>query len=308
MDALSEVLRHARFAANVTLDVTAYAPWCVSVPASEAMGRAHVVLAGACLLRAGDGETAQLRAGDFVFLPGGQAHLIGNTMEGQATPLSSLVRTPVEGELLPVRLGRGGAPTRWISLTCTFERHMAQPLLGALPAVVRVNLSGAAPLEWITGGLGLVLSASDAPLIGAAATRARLAELVFIEALARHVQATGGGGQGWLAGLNDRFVGRALALVHGRPSEPWTVERLGRLVGLSRSALAERFGQVMGEPIFAYLTAWRLTLAAEALLTSARTIESVARSAGYESAGAFSSAFKRVFGKPPSVWRRKRRR
>ena len=82
----------------------------------------------------------------------------------------------------------------------------------------------------------------------------------------------------------------------------------GRLVGLARSSLAERFGEVMGEPIFAYLTRWRLQLAAESLLTSARTIESIAHDAGYESAGAFSAIFKRTFGKPPSVWRRKRRR
>ncbi|HVQ25877.1 MAG TPA: AraC family transcriptional regulator, partial [Planctomycetota bacterium] len=116
------------------------------------------------------------------------------------------------------------------------------------------------------------------------------------------------GGQGWLAGLYDRYVGRALALVHGRPSEPWTVERLGRQVGLSRSALADRFSEVMGEPIFNFLTRWRLQLAAEALIAGSRTIQSIAHEAGYESAGAFSVAFKRVFGKPPSVWRRKRRR
>jgi AraC family transcriptional regulator, alkane utilization regulator len=96
--------------------------------------------------------------------------------------------------------------------------------------------------------------------------------------------------------------------VHGRPEEPWTVERLGRNVGLSRSALAERFVQVMGEPIFGFLTRWRLTMAAECLLSTRRPVESIAREAGYESAGAFSAAFKRVFGKPPSVWRRKRRR
>ena len=308
MDALSEVLRHARFAANLTLDVTAHAPWCVSVPASEAMGRAHLVIEGACTLQASEGEAVELRAGDFAFLPGGGAHVIGRPAEAEATSLASLMRTPVAGELLPVRLGRNGPVTRWVSLTFGCERHMAQPLLAALPPIVRVSLSGAAPLDWLTGELGLVLSASDAPFLGASATRARLAELVFIEALARQVQATTPGGTGWLAGLNDHFIGRALALVHGRPSEPWTVERLGRLVGLSRSALAERFGLVMGEPIFAYLTGWRLQLAAEALLGSARTIESIAHSAGYESAGAFSHAFKRRFGKPPSVWRSPRRR
>jgi AraC-like DNA-binding protein len=135
-----------------------------------------------------------------------------------------------------------------------------------------------------------------------------LAELVIIEAISRHVDWLPPGGTGWLAGLNDRFVGRALALVHGRPAEPWTVERLGRHVGLSRSALAERFSEVMGEPIFAFLTRWRLLMAAELLLTTPRRIDSIAHDAGYESAGAFSAAFKRAFGKPPSIWRKKRRR
>jgi transcriptional regulator GlxA family with amidase domain len=144
--------------------------------------------------------------------------------------------------------------------------------------------------------------------VGASAERARLAELVVIESLSRFVYWMPVGGKGWLAGLNDRFVGRALALVHGRPSEPWTVERLGRQVGLSRSALADRFSEVMGEPIFTFLTRWRLQLAAEFLLTTPRRIESIAHEAGYESPAAFSAAFKRTFGKPPSVWRRRRRR
>src|SRR5207342_3211067 len=130
---------------------------------------------------------------------------------------------------------------------------------------------------------------------------------VFVEALARFIQSTPRG-TGWLAGLNDRYVGRALALVHGRPEEPWTVEKLGRQVGLSRSALAERFVVVMGEPIFAFLTRWRLQLAADYLITTTRPIDSIAHTAGYESAGAFSHAFKRAFGKPPSIWRRRRRK
>src|SRR5258707_1250720 len=138
--------------------------------------------------------------------------------------------------------------------------------------------------------------------------RARLAGRVTGGAVGRHVCGLRPGGKGWLAGLSDRFVGRGLAVVHGRPSEPWTVERLGRQVGLSRSALAERFSQVMGEPIFTFLTRWRLQVAAEYLLTTPRSVESIAHEAGYESAGAFSAAFKRVFGKPPSVWRKRSRR
>jgi AraC-like DNA-binding protein len=305
MDALSEVLRLARFNANVTLDATAHEPWCVSVPASEAAMRAHIVVEGECELRTNSAE-ATLRAGDFVFLPRGDAHLIGSALDAPAIAFSSLVKPPVAGELLPVRIGRSGRATRWISFTLSCERHLAQPLMDAMPRLVVTDLSGAPALEWLTDALGLVLSSSDAPFLGAAATRARLAELLVVEALARYIQSTPGG-TGWIAGLNDRYVGRALALVHGRPAEPWTVEKLGRQVGLSRSALAERFVHVMGEPIFTFLTRWRLRMAAEFLLTTGKPIAAIAHAAGYESAGAFSAAFKREFGNPPSVWRRKRR-
>ena len=272
------------------------------------MSRAYLVLEGECHLQASGQPEATLRSGDFAFLPGGEAHLIGSPLDAPARPLASLMRASVAGELLPVRIGTQGAVTRFVQLGFSCERHLAEPLLGSLPKLVFVDLAGAPPLEWLTDSLGLVLSASDAPFLGTAAMRSRLAELIFIEALARFVQGLPPGGQGWLAGLNDRYVGRALALIHGRPDEAWTVEKLGRPVGLSRSALAERFAQVMGEPIFAFLTRWRLHLAAEALLTTDRAIRAIAKDAGYESAGAFSAAFKRAFRRPPTAWRRKNRR
>ncbi len=308
MDALSEVLRLARFGASVTLDATARAPWCVSVPASASMARAHLVVEGRALLKAGDAEAIELGPGELAFVAHGDAHLIGSSLDVEAKPLSALVKTPVAGELVPVNVGGNAAATRWIVLTTSCERHLADPLTSALPAVMKVDLTNAAALYWLTDALGLTLSASAAPPVGATAERARLAELVMIEALSRFVHWLPPGGKGWLAGLNDRFVGRALAVVHGRPSEAWTVEKLGRQVGLSRSALAEQFGEVMGEPIFAFLTRWRLQVAAEFLLTTTRSIGSIAHEAGYESAGAFSAAFKRVFGRPPSIWRRKSRR
>lgn len=307
MDALSEVLRLAHLHGSVTLDATGRAPWCVTVPASQSMWRAYAVLSGECVLEASAGAVT-LRAGDFAFLPGGDAHLIGSSPDAPSVPLSTLVRTPVAGEMLPVRVGGTGEATRLVMLSFGCERHLAEQLLCALPRLAKVEMEGASQLDWLTDALSLVLSSSDAPFLGAAAMRSRLAEIVFVEALARHVQSMPPGGKGWFAGLNDRYVGRALALVHGRPAESWTVEKLGRQVGLSRSALAERFGEVMGEPIFAYLTRWRLQLSAEHLLASSRPIQSIAKEAGYESANAFSAAFKRAFGKPPSVWRAKARR
>ena len=292
----------------MTLDATAREPWCVSIPASQAISRAHLILAGECRLEAAGMPEATLRAGDFVFLPTGEAHFIGTSFDEDPITLASLSRTPVPGEMLPVKLGGTGPATRWIMLSFGCERHLAQSLQASLPREEFVDMSGAAAVDWLTDALSLVLSASDAPYLGTASTRERLAEVVFVEALARHVQSLPPGGKGWLAGLNDRYVGRTLALVHGRPSESWTVEKLGRQVGLSRSALAERFGEVMGEPIFAFLTRWRLQLAAESLLTTRRPVQEIAKEAGYESAGAFSAAFRRTFGKTPTTWRRRRRK
>ena len=307
MDALSEVLRLAHFQGSVTLDATGHAPWCVAVPASQSTWRAYAVLSGECVLKSA-ADAVTLHAGDFAFLPAGDAHLVGSSLDADAVSLSSLLRTSVAGEMLPARIGATGEPTRFVMLTYACERHLAEQLVSALPRLAKVELEGASQLDWLTDALSLVLSSSDAPFLGAGATRARLAEIVFVEALARYVQSLPPGGKGWFAGLNDRYVGRALALVHGRPGDAWTVEKLGRQVGLSRSALAERFGEVMGEPIFAFLTRWRLQLAAESLLISARPIQAIAKEAGYESAGAFSAAFKRTFGKPPSIWRQRARR
>jgi len=308
MDALSEVLRLARFEASVLLDAAAHEPWSASVPATSSLMRAHVVLVGGACLTAGGAPAIALESDELVLLPHGDAHLIGSDTQTAASGLSTLTRPLVAGELTPVRIGGSGPPMRWISLTATCERHLAQPLLDALPKLVRVPMAGAPALNALIGALGLTLSASDAPAVGAGLRRDMLATLVLLEALRRHVTALAPRTRGWIDGINDRYVGRALALVHGRPGEPWTVEKLGRQVGLSRSALAERFSEVMGEPIFAFLTRWRLHLAAEMLLTTPQPIEAISRQAGYESAGAFSSAFKRQFGKPPSVWRRRSRR
>ncbi len=210
----------------MTLDATARAPWAVSVSSSASLARAHLVIEGECVLKAGTDDEVTLKTGDLAYLPRGDAHLIGSSLDAEATALSLLVKTPIPGELVPIRLGRDGPATRWIAISASCERHLADPLIAALPTVMKVGLNNAQALYWLTDALGLTLSASAAPPVGATAERARLAELVVIEAISRYVYGLPAGGKGWLAGLNDRYVGRALALVHGRPSEPWTVDRL----------------------------------------------------------------------------------
>ncbi|HEX4781131.1 MAG TPA: cupin domain-containing protein, partial [Usitatibacter sp.] len=223
MDALSEVLRLARFEAHVTLDATAAAPWCVSVAASGSISRAHLVVDGECQVKLTGAEPVTLKAGEIAFIPRGEAHLVGNPLTADAKPLSALVKSPVAGEQVPVRIGGDGAGTRWIAISSSCERHLAEPLVASLPQLMKVDVSNTPVLEGLVAALGLTLSASAAPPVGAAAERSRLAELVMIEAISRYIDWLPPRGKGWLAGLNDRYVGRALALVHGRPEEPWTV-------------------------------------------------------------------------------------
>jgi transcriptional regulator GlxA family with amidase domain len=139
---------------------------------------------------------------------------------------------------------------------------------------------------------------------GAESMLAKLSELMFVEAMRRYVESLPPGGSGWLAGVRDLQVGRALALLHGEPGKSWTVDELAHKVALSRSALAERFSTLVGEPPMQYLMRWRLALAAQALRTGGDAIVRVAERSGYESEAAFSRAFKREFGTPPAAWRK----
>jgi transcriptional regulator GlxA family with amidase domain len=134
----------------------------------------------------------------------------------------------------------------------------------------------------------------------------RMSEMVFIDLLRRYLARLPDDHLGWLSGLRDRYVGRVLSLMHAHPSEPWTLEALSARVGLSRSALHERFVQFIGLPPMHYLTNWRMQVASRLLTQSNATLASIALDAGYESEAAFSRAFKRAVGVPPSIWRRQR--
>src|SRR5678816_4720994 len=132
--------------------------------------------------------------------------------------------------------------------------------------------------------------------------------MMFIDAARRYLASLDEGASGWLAALRDRHVGRALALMHERPSEAWTVEELGRDVGLSRSAFHERFVALVGQPPMQYLADWRIQRASALLRESDASVLAVAQDIGYDSEASFSRAFKRMVGQPPAAWRRTQRR
>ena len=134
----------------------------------------------------------------------------------------------------------------------------------------------------------------------------RMSELMFVEVIRQYIETLPLAERGWLAGLRDRSVGRALNLIHGSPAHDWTIEKMAGTVGLSRSSLAERFSDYVGVPPMQYLTNWRMKIATGLLRDGADSIAEIACQVGYESEAAFSRAFKRSLGEAPAAWRKSR--
>jgi AraC-like DNA-binding protein len=148
-----------------------------------------------------------------------------------------------------------------------------------------------------------VVTESNQKRPGGEAVLARMSEMLFVEVLRRHIDSLPPGQTGWLAGMRDSTVGRALALLHEKPSEPWTLEKLSEEAGLSRSSLHERFVHFIGQPPMQYLTQWRMQIASRLLRDTSTKLAAIAQDVGYDSEAAFSRAFKRVVGTSPRAWR-----
>jgi AraC-like DNA-binding protein len=318
MDPLSDVLRSVRLEGAVYLNAEFTAPWCIrgrfglARAGDRLAGADHVVffhflVEGACKVRLADGrEVIDVTAGDVVLFPRDDRHLMGSDL--QIAPLDTEGGGGLEAgtgaDLVHLRHGGGGAVTRFVCSYLACSRSVVRPLLEALPRVLRIPV-GDGPASALLRELlraGVRESSEGRP--GSASTLAKVSELLFADALRRYVESLPPEGRGWLAGLRDAQVGRAIALMHAEPGRAWTVEALARGAGISRSALAERFAALVGEPPMRYLARWRLALAARALRAGREPIARVAEKSGYESETAFNRAFKREFGAPPAAWRR----
>lgn len=318
MDALSDVLKYLRLEGAFYFNAEFTAPWCIRGECGLASVRQrfadaehvaffHFLTEGRCRLRLADGgEMIEATAGDLVLLPQEGRHLMGSDlqlapmegaamMEGIEDPDASVVR---------MRHGGGGDATRLICGYLACSRSVCRLLLDGMPRLLRIPMGDGSAATMLRELLRMGVRESVDARPGAASTLAKLAELMFVEALRRYVEDLPPEGKGWLAGVGDPHVGRALALMHAQPARPWTVDELAHDIALSRSALAERFTALLGEPPMQYLMRWRLALAAQMLRSCRDPIASIATRNGYESEAAFNRAFKREFGTPPAAWRR----
>lgn len=270
----------------------------------------HLVTAGACHARLMNGEPVSLQAGDVILFPSGDRHVLtaANPAALSLPPVeitgNSLHQLLTRGEVEPFKAGERGSATRIVCGFLACDAHLAAPIISSLPRMLRVRLKGTGNAAWVMSSIQFSVSESAARRPGSAMVLARLSEVLFAEALRQHMDSHPTQQTGWLGALKDRFVGKALAHMHEQPAAGWTVDALARCVGLSRSALGERFVALVGMPPMQYLLRWRIALAASQLRQSDASVRKVATDAGYESEAAFIRAFKKEHGVPPSAWRR----
>jgi AraC-like DNA-binding protein len=314
-DPLSDVLHSVRLSGAVFFVIEGSSPWVAEAPPARAVAGSfmpgaqhvveyHVVTRGECFGGVVGEPPLRLSAGDVLVFPQGDAHVLSSAPGMRSPPdLGVYARALAEPRPVHVPLG-GGGPER-TELICGFlgcDARPFNPLLSTLPRVLRARVDGA--------GDGALRAFIDAAVREARARRpggesvlARLSELMFVEVVRHHLETLPATGVGWLAGLRDEHVGRALALLHGSPDHPWTLDELARRAALSRSALAARFAQLVGQPPMQYLARWRMQLASALLSRGQATIAQVASEVGYASEAAFSRAFKKLVGVPPSSLR-----
>jgi len=318
-DTLSDVLRTVRLTGALFFMMDVSSPWEAEVPdgaalASTALPGAqhlisyHVVTEGACWGGLVDEPPVRLEAVDVLVLPRGDAYFISTSPDmrrpSDLTAELTFLRDMAAGRL-PVIVRDGGGGSEGLHLVCGFlgcDLRPFNPLLATLPRLLHVRgfYRRGDPASQL---VELALAESRARRAGGECVRLRLSELMFVEVVRGYLASLSAEQTGWLAGLRDPSVARALALLHERPEQPWTIERLASRVGLSRSVLAERFAHFVGLPPMQYLTQWRMQLAARLLADGVAKVAAVGRDVGYDSEAAFSRAFKKAAGVPPARWR-----
>ena len=317
MDALSDVLRVAHLTGGVFLHADFFAPWCIAarIPREHCgptLGAAshliiyHYVIEGELHIRidGADDESLVIKSGEIVILPRNDPHLMGSDLGLPPVLGRDVVQPPSGDGLYSIHHGGNGERTQMICGFLGCASIEGNPVISTLPPLLKLNVEQGAAAEWIRSTFQYAAEEVAAGRPGSETVLAKLSELLFVETVRRHAEDLPDGQTGWLAGLRDPHVARALALLHGDLARSWTVDELGREVGLSRSALAERFIRLIGSPPMHYLTNWRMQVAAQKLRNTSASLAQVAETIGYDSEAAFSRAFKKAFGTAPATWRR----
>lgn len=306
MDPLAALLDGPRAHGAFLLRSVLTPPWSLRIEDRAPLTVVSVVRGEAWIVPDA-GEAVLLGEGDVAIARGPDPYLVA---DHPSTPPQALIlpgqecRTPDGGHLtdyadLGVRTWGTGGPVVLLTGTYGMAGEISKKLLAALPALIVLRAA-----DWPTPLVALLAGEIGRDVPGQEAVLDRLLDVLLIAALRAWFDRPGTPAPAWYRAHRDPVVGQALRLLQHQPAEPWTVAKLAANTGVSRAALARRFATTVGETPMAYLTGWRLALAADLLRQHPEaTIAAVARQVGYGSAFALSAAFKREFGVSPQRYR-----
>ena len=301
---LDDVLDVLRVRGAVLATRRARGRWGISLPVTP-KATLHAVTAGVCWVRVEGQPPIQQLPGDVVLLATGAAHIVAS---GPAGPTRTWGRVAEAQSGNPahecVLEGSGkGSSTHVICAGFEYDHEVAQPLLSLMPPVL--FLSGQEQPEGspVQATLHVLRHELAARTSGSATVIDRLIDVLFVQVIRAWLGTGDHSETSWLQALRDPSIGRALAVLHADPAAPWTIETLAREVSLSRATLTRRFSSLVGETPLAYLTRWRMELAARHLRETDKAVSTIARRVGYGSEVAFSRAFSRLRGLPPGRYR-----
>ncbi|NYG22414.1 AraC-like DNA-binding protein [Agromyces hippuratus] len=302
-DSLGDGLQLLRFTGALYCRAELTAPWGVEFPALEGFMMLPVVLAGRCVLEL-DGERHELEAGSAALITRGAAHRLLSAADASSTPLFDIPVEQVSDTYEHMRIGGGGDRTLIAYAALQVDGPLSARMIEELPGLIRID-------SWDDGEAGafqtvLRLLAREAESIqpGGEAVMTSLADVLVVQVLRSWLRTSDPAATGWLAALRDPHVGRALGRMHARIDHDWTLVELAQEANMSRSAFAERFTALLGEPPMRYLAGWRLQQARAELASTSDPIASISRRVGYSSEASFSRAFKRHHGSTPGDVRR----
>jgi AraC-like DNA-binding protein len=299
MDVLSDMLEMVRLESTVFAQTWLRPPWGIRADAGEQFAF-HVLPQGGGRLEVEGLDPIDVGAGDVVVLAPGRSHALRDRIGSPVRDLRDLL---AEGVFDP-RPDHDGADAYLICGCFRFADVAGDRLIGALPTLIHVRGEDPTAGPWLAQTIRLLAAEATAERPGASTVVKRLCDALFIYVLRSHLASLPAEETSWLRALVDPQVGEALRLIHAQPAAPWTVAKLAAAAGMSRSAFAARFTDLVGEPPMGYVARWRLRRAAVALRTTRREVAEIAASAGYESTAAFSKAFRRLIGEPPAAYRR----
>jgi len=302
-DPVNEILRAVRVRSTVYCRSLMRAPWGFGVQA-HGNPAFHVVTEGHCWLDVeGEARQTPLSAGDLVILPAGPRHWMRDAADTPAAELTEILAEREMDDLHRLHYGGAGARTTLLCGGFGLEGGATQPILHALPTVVRIRGVADRPAPLVAATIAQIITetASDAP--GSEQVLCRLADTLLTVALRAALSDLDEADHAGVLALRDTAIASAIHLIHRHPERAWTIADLAAEVALSRSAFAARFRKLVGESPQRYITRTRLAHAATLLHNSDAPLTEIAARAGYQTEFSFSKAFKRTFGAPPGAYR-----